>query len=232
MKTRYLIPILVIVLLVTTAQTCFLSQLLEPSAPIPVGSEQRYAGIPQGFTQQGFPQLGSPDAPVRVDEFSDFACPHCASDFHDKVLPALIERTRTGEITFVFIPIPVVTNANGEGAARAALCAGKQSAFWTYHDYLFLLQRDYALQAFSQNRLLAGIDQLGLDRTQFDQCMSSSFPQQVLDAGIKEGKSMGSDFTGVPTVRVQGAIVKDQQNNISYALDDINRAIDAALHSP
>lgn len=197
-------------------------------APIPENVAAAYQGIPQGKTSDGFPTLGKPDAPVRVEEFASFACPHCA-DFNDEVGPTMIQRAKNGEIVFTYVPVSLIVNSNDEGAARAALCAGEQGQFWTYHDVLFSWQKAYALQAFSQNRLYAGVDKLGLDRAAFDQCFGGSLPQRALDASVTAQKAMGSDFTGTPTVRVQGAVVKDAQGQPSFTLDDINRAIDAAL---
>lgn len=43
-----------------------------PVAPTLASSESRYAGIPRGVDAAGFPRLGDPNAPVLVQEISDF----------------------------------------------------------------------------------------------------------------------------------------------------------------
>jgi protein-disulfide isomerase len=45
--------------------------------------------------------LGSPTAPITIDLYSDFQCPHC-KDFHDETLPPLIaEYVNTGKVYLV-----------------------------------------------------------------------------------------------------------------------------------
>ena len=40
-----------------------------------------YNGLPVGFTPEGFPFRGDPNAPVTMVEYSDFQCPFCARYF-------------------------------------------------------------------------------------------------------------------------------------------------------
>jgi protein-disulfide isomerase len=55
-----------------------------------------YQGIPVGFTEEGYPYLGHPDAPITLEEYSDFLCPFCARHFR-QTLPIRIELyARTG----------------------------------------------------------------------------------------------------------------------------------------
>lgn len=44
----------------------------EPAAEITTEDQPLYDGIPTGQTEQGFPFLGQPDAPVTVIDYSDF----------------------------------------------------------------------------------------------------------------------------------------------------------------
>ncbi len=190
-------------------------------ATIPAEAVEQYAGLPQSVTDEGYPVLGDPDAPVSVVEYSSFDCPHC-KDFYKEVTPFMIDRVEKGEINFTYIPLFGTGGiVNGEGAAKAALCASEQDAFWTYHSALFTWQDQYANTAFTQGRLTGGVDNLGIDRAQWDSCFGSNRPDEILTAASESAQSL-EGFTGTPTVLVNGEIV-------SPTLAAVNTAIDAAL---
>lgn len=191
-------------------------------APIPEDVAVLYEGLEQSTTDEGYPRLGNADAVIQVVEYSSFDCPHCA-EFHENVLPALLQRVRRGEIAFTFVPLYGTGGiANGEGAARTAICAGQQGAFWTMHAALFTWQLAYGQQAFAQNRIITGVDNLGLNRAQYDACMASSTPSEVLATARSQAISR-DDFGGTPSVYVNGVAVARP------SIEDINAAIDSAL---
>jgi protein-disulfide isomerase len=190
-------------------------------APIPADSAALYKDLPQSKTDDGFPVLGSAAAPVKVLEYSSFDCPHC-QEFHTTVTPRIVERVRKGEVQFTYIPMYGTGGiANGQGAGRAAICASEQGAFWTMHDALFNWQGLYANQAFSGNRLTTGVDNLKINRAQWDQCMASTRPDAVLAAAMKNAGNQ--NVSGTPTVLVNGSVTS------AVDLTTINSAIDKAL---
>jgi protein-disulfide isomerase len=160
---------------------------------------------------------------VEVVEYSSFDCPACAL-FYENVMPELLDRVEAGEISFSYVPLfGTGSIANGQGAARAAVCAGEQDAFWTYHGALFTWQSTYGNQAFAGNRLRTGVTNLGLDMGEWDACFASDRPDEVLIAANGAANSL-EGFTGTPTVTVNGQIVP-------ATIVDINAAIDLALAS-
>jgi predicted DsbA family dithiol-disulfide isomerase len=80
------------------------------------------------------PVRGDPGAPVTIVEFSDFQCPHCKHA--QPVLERLLEDFPQVRVYFKHYPI---TRAHpyAQGAAQAAVAAGKQGKFWQFHDKLF-----------------------------------------------------------------------------------------------
>lgn len=190
-------------------------------APIPPETATRYEGLVQGKTDEGFPTLGSNDAPVKVVEYSSFDCTHC-KDFHENVTSDIVDRVRNGEVQFTYVPIYGTGSLqNGLGAAKAAICAGEQGLFWQTHDALFNWQGLYANTAFSQNRLNTGMTNLGVDKTQWDACMAGDQAVSVADAAVKAGQAQ--NIPGTPSVFVNGSIVQTPD------LASVNAAIDAAL---
>lgn len=187
------------------------------SAPIPDDAIARYEGIPQDRTVEGYARLGRPDAPVRVEEFSSFSCPGCAS-FHDTEFDGVIDLVREGKISFTFVPQLTGSIRNPEGAARAAFCAGEQGMFFEYHDALFDWHRRYGNQAFSQNRMLTGAENMGLDRGQFESCLSSSRYSDVIATAQTAATSRG--VPGTPATYVNGVAVTSSSSAIRTAVDE------------
>jgi protein-disulfide isomerase len=80
------------------------------------------------------PVRGDPGAPISIVEFSDFQCPHCKHT--QPPLERILEEFPQVKLYFKHYPI---TRAHpyAQGAAQAAVAAGKQGKFWQYHDKLF-----------------------------------------------------------------------------------------------
>ncbi len=207
------VAVIVIVLVVIANQPA--------EAPIPENAAARYADVPQSTTEKGYPLLGDPEAPVQVVEYSSFDCSSCAR-FHDEAFPALVERVKAGDIAFTYVPLfGTGSFQNGEGAARTAICASEQGKFWPMHDALFTWQGTYGNQAFTQNRLVSGVANLGVDRARYDQCIGGSLPQTVLDAARADATALGSDFTGTPTILVNGVSAQATLDSVNAAIDNV-----------
>jgi len=138
-----------------------------------------YAGIPSGTTTSGphgiypvaFPFLGSPNAPVKIEEISSFSCPYCLQ-YHDDHFTQIIDEIKAGRAQYIY----VFTNRTGDFDAtpgsEAAICATQQGQFWTMQDILFDWQKRYGAGAADRSRLEAAAQKLGLDMGKFDTCMS------------------------------------------------------------
>jgi protein-disulfide isomerase len=137
----------------------------------------------------------------------------------------VLERIRKGEVQFTYIPVYGTGGIqNGQGAAKAAICAGDQGKFWEYHDALFSWQKSYANTAFSQNRFVGGVNGLGLDKGKWDQCVASDHPQTIVDAAMNAFKLQ--NVSGTPALLVNGTVV-DIASNVSL-MDAIDQALATA----
>jgi protein-disulfide isomerase len=212
-----------LVVLVVLAVAVIILANQPAEAAIPEGSVERYAGIPQALTDDGYPMLGSPDAPVEVVEYSSFDCTHC-QEFHEAVTVNLIDRVRAGDISFAYVPVfGTGSVTNGEGAAKAAICVAEQDAFWPFHDALFTWQSLYGNAAFAQNRLASGVDNLGLNRAEWEQCLRSDLPDRIA-LSPQEVQTAMADFPGTPTLVINGTVMSPPLD-----LTSVNAAIDQAL---
>ncbi len=215
-RRQLLLIAIVLVAVVAVAMVIVSNQPVDTF--IPQELSQHYEGIQRSYSQEGYPRLGDPDAPVIVEEYSSFACPGCEA-FHSDSLDQILERVREGQILFSYVPLQTGSIPNAPGASQAALCAGQQGMFWEMHDVLFDWQTRYGNTAFSQNRLLSGVESLGLNRTAFTNCFNSADIMETLSAAQNE------DVTTTPTIRVNGVTIESE--GIPSAAS-ILQAIDAA----
>lgn len=169
-------------------------------APIPAGAGAAYAGLEQGYTAQGFPRLGSPDAPVMVEEFSSYMCPHCR-EFHEDRFPNLLDEIAAGQVQYVLIMVPHI-GPGAKDAAKAAFCAGEQGHLWTMHDILFDWQKRFIVSTFARRRLEKGAKAMALDTTAFDRCLDDAHTETVIEAARNEFKQRG--LSGTPSFFING----------------------------
>lgn len=149
--------------------------------------------------------MGDPDAPVRIVEYSDFQCPFCRQ-FHEETLPQIVENhIRTGEVYFEYRNFPFLGQESIE-AANASLCAAQQGAFWTYADHLFANQTGENAGAFTEARLQAIAQEIGLSMDEFERCSSRNEMQSQVQAQYAQGLDRGVDST--PTFFVNDQMIR------------------------
>ena len=180
--------------------------LLPLDAPVPDEVGARYAGLARGVTEQGFPRLGRADAPLLIEDFSSYACAHCAAFFEDE-LPGLLDAIDAGRAQFVLIPVPFGRGA--PTATRAALCAGEQGMFWEMNDTLFSWHGRFAGSIYHARRVNMGAEALGLDTGAFEACMAGDAVQQVVDRARSEFDRRG--LRGTPSLFANGERVESYE---------------------
>ncbi len=97
----------------------------------------------------------------------------------------------TGKMKYVFMDYPLPMHGQAMKASEAALCAEDQDKFWEMHNRLFANQN-----ALSPEALTKHAEALGLETTQFKECLNSGKHAAQIKAAIAEGKKAG--ITGTP----------------------------------
>lgn len=210
---------IVIVAVVAVAMIVVSNQPVE--AHIPPDLTERYDNVSRSFSVEGYPQLGELNAPVTLEEYASFACPGCEA-LHSDSFDAILDRVRAGQVLYTYVPMQTGSIPNAQGAARAALCAGRQGMFWEMHDVLFDWQTRYANTAYSQNRLLAGAEGLGLNTSTLTNCFNSAAISDTLNSAMSE------DVTGTPTVQVNGVTIVAERAGGVPSTAEILKAVDDA----
>ena len=170
--------------------------------------------------------MGDLKAPVRVEEFADFQCPGCRLFFESGERSIVETYVRTGKVYYVYVPLSFIDNYvtppsnESKHAAVAAYCASDQNRFWDYHDMLFTNQAKTGenVGGFSDKRLTAFAQTLGLDMNAFNTCFTSSKYDQKIQEDSNYGTQAKIDTT--PSFLVNGKLVLPQ---------DLVASIEAAL---
>lgn len=151
------------------------------------------AGIEVGFTEDGRPYRGNPDAPVVIEEFSDYQCPFCSRFFSETLTELDENEIAGGQVVLIFYDFPL-TNIHPQAmaAANAARCAGEQgaAAYWDMHDRLFANPGQWSIE--NANAVFADYGQdLGLETEPFNECLASEKHGAAIQADLDLGLARG-----------------------------------------
>jgi protein-disulfide isomerase len=166
--------------------------------------------------------MGDPNATVKIVEYSDFQCPACLR-FYQDIEPNLVtDYISTGKVYFTYRSMGLWIGPESVAAAEAAYCAADQGKFWDYHDILFANWTGENIGDFTNKRLIAFGDNIGLNMSDFRSCVNS----HTYSARVKQDNSDGlkAGVNGTPTIVINGTTYT---GDMSYTA--IKQAIDTAL---
>ena len=174
--------------------------------------------------------MGEPAAPVLVEVWADFQCPACRI-FSEQIEPPVVDNyVATGQARYVFRHYPFIDDASlskeSDQAANASMCAAEQDRFWDYHDILFANWNGENAGAFSDKRLVAFAESIGLNMEQFNPCFEENRYRDVIEQDKTEGTQAG--VNGTPSVFVNGSILNPGH---VPTYQEIATAIETALAS-
>ncbi|OGZ42583.1 MAG: hypothetical protein A3C80_03755 [Candidatus Ryanbacteria bacterium RIFCSPHIGHO2_02_FULL_45_43] len=176
--------------------------------------------------------LGSPDAPVKIVEYSDTECPFCKR-FH-LTLKQIIdadEYGRAGKVAWVYRHFPLAAlHRKAFSEAQATECAaelGGNEQFWLYLDRLFeVTPSNDGLEEAELPRIAQYI---GLDQEAFERCLTSGRHENIVnddyDNAVASGGT-GTPFSVVITNNGGKYIISGAQ-----PYETVKRVIDQALSS-
>jgi protein-disulfide isomerase len=146
--------------------------------------------------------VGDPNAPIKVQEFTDYLCSHCkqfALYYEEDFIRTYVE---SGDVYFTFVNFPFMHEDSFRGA-EASYCAADQNRFYEYKDFLF----NYAgyAGAFSDESLISYAATAGLDTDAFEECLLTGVYAEAYINDLNYGQSVG--IQGTPSFLVNGSIV-------------------------
>lgn len=192
-------------------------------------TDQPPAGVPTGvapaFAQTGTPGMGNgigsgeADAPVVVELFEDFMCPHCAA-YEAQTAEQIAAYVESGDVRVVRYPMTLTPFGRPtELAANAYACAADAGRADEFAAVLFEANGTI----WDNDRLTQAGAGAGLDGGDFADCVNEGRFDDWVATIDSTGHERG--VTGTPTVFVNG----EQVPLGTTPLEDLETAVEAAL---
>jgi predicted DsbA family dithiol-disulfide isomerase len=183
------------------------SQLVFAPGLFRIRSEQPASGGAWSGLPTAGQTIGPPDAPLKIEEFTDFQCPHCGNA-HTVMMEVL--RRFPGKIHLVHRDFPLDLACNPMvkhpmhphacEAARYARCAAQQGKYWPYEELLFENR-----EQLGEGNLKALARRVGLDLDRLERCVRDPRTEQAVLDDINEG--LRRKLGGTPTLFVNGEMM-------------------------
>jgi protein-disulfide isomerase len=156
--------------------------------------DKRYKGEPgKPIDVANAPRSGNDDAPVKLVEFFDYACPACQS-LKPKLDKVVAEHPGKVVVYYRMFPLEA-KHPDSRSAAQAALAAQAQGKFKEMNDLLFAKS-----PAHKRDDVLGYARELGMDMAKFEADYAAAGSR--VDADLKQGEALGVSST--PTLYFNG----------------------------
>lgn len=165
-------------------------------------SNTTLANLAQRLTHPDSHAIGNPESPLTVVEFGDFECSACG---RGEAVARHIRNQYANQIRFVFRHFPLERiHPFAQKAAEASECAGEQGKFWEMVEKIYSRQSDLSIKGLQRDAA-----ELGLNLSQFNQCLVSGATAERVHRDIEDGRALG--VRGTPTFfigqqRVEGVL--------------------------
>lgn len=143
------------------------------------------------YPNSDFNTAGSPDAPITIEEYADFQCPHCGAFFRNTEKLLMDNYVANGTVYFIFKAVDYLGAASAE-AAEAAYCAGDQNKFWEMQAIIFTNQ---GLEALSERRLAAFAEEVDLNMDEYNDCYRSNKYADLVEQNVEDALAAGAEAT-------------------------------------
>jgi protein-disulfide isomerase len=218
---------LVVIAGVVLVALAFAALLIAPNFT-PVGEVKTAESFPR--PQADGNAAGDPNAPIKIEEFSDFQCPVCERFYRETERQLMETYVATGKVYFVYRSFGEFIGPESQAAAEAAYCAGDQNKFWEMHDIIFANQTGENVGNFTDRRLTAFAEKIGLDLGAFKSCFNGHTYSSRVAKDHTDGLATG--MQGTPAFLITYAVNSQPQTDLipgALPFSEFQSKIDAAL---
>ncbi|TSC68267.1 MAG: DSBA oxidoreductase [Parcubacteria group bacterium Gr01-1014_56] len=172
---------------------------LRPAQTVVANPEQLpSANVPAA--QAGEHIFGSPAAPIKLIEYSDFQCPYCKIVY--PTLRRIVEESQ-GQVAWIHRSFPLESiHPQAKPAALASECIAEElgnDAFWKFADAIYNNQSKMSSEYYAQLAL-----QLGANSAIFASCVSTEKYADKIDTEALDAQKNGGEGTPFTVVAGNG----------------------------
>lgn len=174
------------------------------------------SALPSTVTEQGGGVLvGDPDAPVTIDSWVDFLCPHC-KEFEDANGATIDELVAAGEANVVYHPLTFTGGTYSTRANNAFACAADEGKAGEFLAAAFVNP-----QQWTRSSLVDLGDSVGIGGS-YESCVQDG----TYDDWSRDVTATASEneITGTPTIFINGELLPQT----SWSPEGISAAVAAA----
>ncbi|GAB4431845.1 MAG: hypothetical protein Kow002_20010 [Anaerolineales bacterium] len=175
--------------------------------------------------------MGDPDAPIRIEEFSDFQCPYCQRWYIETEGQLIDTYIETGKVYFIYRSFGAFLGPESAATAEAAYCAGDQNKYWQMHDIIFENHPGGEnINYYTDRQIAAFAEALDLDMDAFLDCYNSGKYRDQLQKDLVDGQAAG--VTGTPAFVITYTVDGQQKQRLiagAYPFSEFQKQIDEAL---
>jgi protein-disulfide isomerase len=171
----------------------------QATAPLSTGDEVRVASEAHGVS------VGAADAPVTMDVYEDYSCPHCAQ-LEAQEGPLYDRIAATGQVRIVYHPIQIVSKyGQVAGSAAACVLAEEPDRWPAVHSALFD-NHSTVTDSWTHADFVTWLTTEGVSSDAARTCVAEGRYSSWITDNTSDATAAG--VTGTPTLRIQGDIVK------------------------
>lgn len=166
------------------------------------------------YANQSGPSVGDPNAPIIVEQFSNFTCSHCRNFALESEADFIKNYVDTGKVYLTYYNFQF-SNDESVNGAEAAYCAGEQNSFFEYKKSVYLNVQFSG--AFAENNIQKYARDLDLNMDEFNECLESDRMLEVITQSRDYAQEVGAEYT--PMFRVNGQLVF--ANELNDTIDNL-----------
>lgn len=166
------------------------------------GSDGKSAEMPVSIIEDGVAtQVGKPEAPVTIDYYYDFSCPHCV-DYHGIMDPTMKDLILAGEAKVNYRVVNIVAPYGKEAAAALlAVMAHQPELYYTVADGLFEIPAQEQMN-WTSNNYAQRLAAFGVTDSNIITEVSSGTYRSKVESNTQIARDNG--LKGTPSLAVNG----------------------------
>lgn len=175
--------------------------------------------------------MGDPNAPIKIEEFSDFQCPYCQRFYIETEGQIEEAFVKTGKVYFVYRTFGAFIGPESGATGEAAYCAGDQNKYWEMHDIIFDNHPGGEnIRYYTDRQLSTFAEAIGLDMDAFSDCYNSGKYRDQLQKDFIDGQAAG--VTGTPAFLITYTVDGQEKQRFiagAYPFSEFETQINEAL---